>query len=62
MDDGYLEDDFSENLEYCNVHGHPLVVFEGDTGDIYVNLKDIKRTGFALFRRDAFNSLLVDQQ
>lgn len=60
--DGYLEDEFSENLDYCNVHGQPLVVFEGDTGDLYVSLKDIKKTGFALFRKDTFDSILVDRQ
>lgn len=58
----YEEDDFSENFQYCNVHGQPLTVLEADSGDLYINLKDIRKTGFALFRRDTFDSVLVDNR
>uniref|UniRef100_V5H027 Tudor domain-containing protein n=1 Tax=Anoplophora glabripennis TaxID=217634 RepID=V5H027_ANOGL len=60
--DDYEDDDFSENFDYCNVHGQPLVVLQADSGDLYVNLKDIRKTGFALFRRDTFDSVLVDNR
>lgn len=60
--DDYEDEDFSENFEYCNIHGQPLVVLQADSGDLYVNLKDIRRTGFALFRRDTFDSVLVDNR
>lgn len=58
----YLEDEFTENHDYCNVHGQPLIVFQADCGDLYVKLKDVKRTGFAIFRRDTYNSILVDKK
>lgn len=61
MDD-YLEDEFSENCDYCNVHGQPLTVFQADSGDFFVNLKDIRKTGFALFRRDTFDSILINKK
>lgn len=61
MDD-YLEEEFSLNCDYCNVHGQPLAVLGSDTGELYVSLRDIKQTGFALFRRDSFDSILVNKK
>ncbi|KAJ8925333.1 hypothetical protein NQ315_009163 [Exocentrus adspersus] len=53
---------FLANHDYCNVHGQPLVVLESDNGDLYVNLKDIRRTGFAIYRTDTFSPVLVDSR
>ncbi|KAG5876468.1 hypothetical protein JTB14_010157 [Gonioctena quinquepunctata] len=58
----YLEDEFTENVEYCDIHGNPLVVFQADSGAVYVNVKDVRRAGFAIFRRDSFNQLLLDRR
>lgn len=62
MDEDYLDEEFSENFDYCNVHGHPLSILQAETGEFYINLRDIRRTGFALFRRDTFDSILIDRQ
>lgn len=62
MDD-YLDDEFIDNVDYCNVHGQPLSVLQADSsGELYINLKDIKKTGFAIYRRDIFDSILIDKK
>ncbi|XP_074035782.1 uncharacterized protein isoform X2 [Leptinotarsa decemlineata] len=58
----YLDDEFSENTDYCDIHGNPLVLFQADSGAKYVNVEDVRKAGFAIFRRDCFNPLLVDRR
>lgn len=45
---------------YCNIHGHPVDVFESENGDKYVSLSDVRKTGFQIFRKDKFKASLVD--
>lgn len=52
----YIKDEFSPNYSYCNIHGDAIEVLEGDSGDIYIKMEDIKRTGFCLFNRSTFDS------
>ncbi|VEN37382.1 unnamed protein product [Callosobruchus maculatus] len=56
------EGEFSQNTDYCTVHGDPVTVLTDDTGEIYVNYRDVKKAGFALFRRDNFDALLMDRK
>ncbi|CAH1117114.1 unnamed protein product [Phaedon cochleariae] len=61
MDD-YLDEDFLENHEYCDIHGNLLTTVEGEySNDLYIKLKDIRRAGFAVFRRDTFDRLIVNK-
>lgn len=62
MQEDYLDDEFTENFDYCNIHGQPLSVLQSDSGELFINLKDIRKTGFALFRRDTFDAILLDRK
>lgn len=45
---------------YVDVHGRPLAVVRDDMNEIYVPLREIRRTGFEIFRQDNFNVSLSD--
>lgn len=48
------------NFNYCNIHGDPLEVFESiDTCELVIKLRDLKKTGFQVFKIDEFDSARV---
>lgn len=57
-DDGYF---LVEPIEgYVDVHGRPLTVMRDEMNEIYVPLREIRRTGFEIFRKDNFNVSFAD--
>ncbi|CAH0551662.1 unnamed protein product [Brassicogethes aeneus] len=51
-------DDLVLNSDYVDIHGRNLDVLEGLQGEIFISLKEIKQTGFAIFRRENFEPTL----
>nr|CAI5838100.1 unnamed protein product [Callosobruchus analis] len=39
------EGEFTQNTDYCTLHGDPVTVLTDDSGEIYVNYRDVKKAG-----------------